>query len=311
MQTQTRNKFVAGLMLLIAAAGTGCGRGARIKAEERAQVAEQRLVQMDAISASKDSLMKEMMATTAFVNSLNEELSRVKSATGRKTVTYDERVMPVSEYRALLLTRIDSLVTRLNASEARLKESEARLRTLAGKDKEMLQRVAALDSTVAEYRVIVEQQRAQIADLTAQVETLQGENTRLATEKAELTTQVTDLTTFANRVYYIIGTKTELLQKGVAAEAGGSRFLGIGWKSGKTLVPGRDLKDADFTPLTKTVDFEIVLPKADKKYAIVSPQNVKFVEPAPAKDGTFTGKLHITDANAFWAASKYLIVVER
>ena len=300
------------VLFVAVAASTGCERGARIQAEQRAQAAEARLTQMDAISATKDSLMHEMMATTSFINDLNDQLNQVKSTNGKATtVKYDERVMPMSEYRTNTLSRIDSLVARLNDTEARLKSSQARLRTLSGKDKESAARLAELDSMVAQYTAIVEQQKAQIATLTAQVDSLHTSNAQLASDKQQLTTQVTDLTNFANRVYYIIGTKKDLLAKGVASETGGARVLGVGWKRGKTLVPSRSLDEAAFTAISKPTDVQIALPNADKKYAIVSPQNVKYVEPQPAKDGTFTGSITITNPDAFWAASKYLIVVEK
>lgn len=306
MHKQTIFKVLIASVVLLPA----CEHGARVEAEKRAQTAENKLVQMDAISATKDSLMNEMMSTTTFINQMNDELAKVKNAKG-KTVKYEERVMPVAEYRANMLARLDSLVKRLQDSETRMKASEARLRKLAGHDKEMTARLAALDSTIANYQVMIEQQRSQIASLTFQVDSLHVETARLVSEKNTLTTQVTDLTNFANRVYYVIGTKQELVQKGVAAEAGGSRFLGVGWKSGKTLVPGRQLDESVFTPIAKDSDLDITLPKPDKKYAIVSPQNVSFIEPAPAKDGTYRGKIHIVNPEAFWAASKYLIVVEK
>ncbi|HEX6557950.1 MAG TPA: hypothetical protein VF021_00765 [Longimicrobiales bacterium] len=289
---------------------TACDGGARAKAEQRAKAAETRLAQMDEISATKDSLVKEMMATTSFINELNDAVSKVKNTKG-KTVTYEERVMPVGEFRATLLSRIDSLVKRLDESETRLKASQARLNRLAGKDSQMTGRLVRLDSMVTRYRLMIEDQRGEIAQLTTRVDSLQTNNTRLASQNTELTTQVTDLTTFANRVYYVIGNKAELMKNGVATQAGGSRVLGIGWRTGETLVPARELNESSFTPIVKNVDFDIKLPRADKKYAIVSPQNLKYVEPQPDKDGTFRDGFRITNPDAFWSASKYLIVVEK
>lgn len=288
----------------------GCERKARMAAEQRAETAEARLVQMDAISATKDSLMTEMVSTTSFINQMNDELSKVKNVKGQ-TVKYGERVMPVAEYRANMLARLDSLVQRLQQSESRLKASEARLRKLAGSDKAMTARLAQLDSTIAEYQVVIEQQRGQIASLTGSVDSLHAVTTKLVAEKTELSTQVTDLTNFANRVYYIIGTKKDLLAKGIAAERGGSRIIGIGPKTGKTLVPAPQLDESVFAPIAKNVDFDIALPNPEKKYAIVSPQNINYIEPVAAKDGTFKGKIHITNPDAFWSASKYLIIVEK
>lgn len=297
-------------VLLMATLLGGCGRSERLKAEARAKAAEARLAQMDEISATKDSVVKEMMATTSFINQVNDAISKVKNAKG-KTVTYDERVMPVAEFRASLLSRIDSLVTRLDASENHLKEQQQRLNRLAGKDAQMIGRLARLDSMVTRYRLMIEDQRAEIGQLTVRVDSLQTDNTRLVGENTQLTTQVTDLTTMANRVYYVIGTKAELLKNGIATERGGARFLGIGWRQGETLVPARELKESAFTAIAKNTDVEIKLPKPDRKYVIVSPQNVNFVEPAPAKDGTFRGSLKITNPDAFWSGSKYLILLEK
>lgn len=297
---------------------SGCERGARIEAEKRAEAAEARLVQMDAITTTKDSLMNELMSTTSFISEVNTELSKIKSSKDKKTVTVEERVMPVAEYRAAMLERVRELTARLDDSERRLANSQARLRSLTGKDGSLRVQLAAFDSMVTDYRATIENQRAQIETLTAQIAALEGEKqtllaekSKLTEEKTQLTAQVTDLTTFENTVYFTVGTKEELLEKGVAAERGGSRVLGIGWKTGKSLVPAAELENALFTALRKDTDVEIKLPNPEKKYAIVSPQNVKFVEPQPAKDGTWRGSLRITDPQAFWSQSKYLIVVEK
>lgn len=296
----------------------GCQIGEKKEALARAEAAEARLTQMDLLAAAKDSMMREMMTTTSFISEINDELARVKPAKGEKTVTYEERVMSVTEYRANLLERIRALTARLDSSEQKLTSSQSRLRVMAKADRDMTAKIVAFDSMVTSYKAVVEEQRSQIELLTAQVQTLEADNQRLAgerevltQEKTALTEQVGDLTTFANTVYYISGTKDELIKKGVVTEAGGSRVMGIGWRTGKTLVPAREQQTALFQTLNKTTDMEIAFPKPDKKYAIVSPQNIKFVEPAPAKDGTFKGSIKITDQAAFWEQSKFLIVVER
>ncbi|MGQ0815602.1 MAG: hypothetical protein ACT4O1_14295 [Gemmatimonadota bacterium] len=289
----------------------GCNRAAQREAEQRAANAEARLAQHTAVAAEKDSLLNELMTTTSFINEIHDELATFKSARGKTTVSYQERVMPVAEYRAAMLERIRELGTRLADSEARLKASEARLRATAGQNKEMLAQVDSFKAMAAQYHAIVEEQRAQIELLTAQVQTLEADNARLFSEKSSLTEQVTDLTTEANTVYYVIGSKKELVERGVASEEGGSRFLFVGPKGGRTLVPARELEEADFTAIDKTVEFEIALPNPEKKYAIVSRHNPELVEPQPAKDGTWRGKIRIQDPATFWAHSKFLILVEK
>lgn len=292
---------LSGTMLVLA----GCNQSKLREAEQRAEAAEARVTQMNAISAAKDTLMNELVQTTTFITQINDELAKVKPAKGEKTVTYNERVMPATEYRANVMTRIQTMVKRLDDAEARLQSTQARLRQLGARDQ-------ALDSMVVQYRAIMDEQRAQIVLLSAQVDTLQAEKGRLVFEKAALDTQVVHLTTETNTVYYTVGTKDELLRSGVAKEEGGARVLGIFGKAGKTLVPARDLPTSAFTVLDKRTNLEIEFPKPDKAYSIVSPHSTAYVQPAPDKDGKIRGgKLVISDPAAFWSQSKYLIVVER
>jgi hypothetical protein len=54
---------------------------------------------------------------------------------------------------------------------------------------------------------------------------------------------------------------------------------------------------------------EITLPRADKSYRILSRQDVGAAEAAPK--GGYQTAIKITNAEQFWAASKFLIIVQR
>jgi chromosome segregation ATPase len=290
----------------------GCNQSKLRETEQKLAAAESRVTQMNELAAEKDTLMSELIATTTFINQVNDELSKIKPAKGAKAVTYNERVMPVAEYRTAMLKRVREIGKRLDDAEARLQSAQARLRTLSSNDKELTQRVAVYDSMVAQYRTMMADQRTQIETLTAQLDTLQAERTRLVFEKASLDSAVTDLTVQTNTVYFTAGTKQELLKRGVAKEEGGARVLGIFGKAGRTLVPAAELQEEDFATLDKRTALEITFPKADKPYSIVSPHSVKYVQPQPDKDGKIRGgKIVISDPQAFWEQSKFLILVER
>jgi myosin heavy subunit len=284
---------------------SACGR----EAEQRALAAEAKLAQMDTIAAAKDSLVKEMISTNAFIGELNQELGKIKSG-GTKAVVYDERVMPMEEYRTNMKQRVNELVTRLQENEKRLRSSQERLRDLGTRNKDMTARIATYDSMVVEYTKVMETQRLQIADLSLQVDTLSAGNTQLRTEVGNLSTQLTAASTQLNTVYMIAGTKKDLMAKGIVTEVGGSRVLGVGWRTGETLVPARTLSTEDFTPLTKQETLEITLPDPNKKYRLISRQNVEHLEVKPDKDGKVHGTLRIVDPEEFWGASRFLILVE-
>ena len=290
----------------------GCDQSKLRETEQKLEAAESRVVQMNELAAEKDTLMSELIATTTFINQVNDELSKIKPAKGAKAVTYNERVMPVAEYRAAMLKRVRELSQRLDDAEERLQSAQARIRALSSDDKDLNQRLAVYDSMVVQYRTMMADQRTQIETMTAQLDTLQAEKTRLVFEKATLDSAVTDLTVQTNTVYFAAGTKQDLVQRGVAKEQGGARVLGIFGKAGRTLVPAAELEDEDFAVLDRRTALEITFPKADKPYSIVSPHSAKYIQPQPDKDGKIRGgKFVISDPLAFWEQSKYLILVER
>jgi len=109
----------------------------------------------------------------------------------------------------------------------------------------------------------------------------------------------------------VVGTKDELEQKGIITEEGGARFLFVLWKSGKTLVPSRNLDPGVFTVADRRHFTELPLPESDKEYRIVSRQDTSALETPPDHDGKITGHgVKIADPAKFWANSKYLIIVE-
>ena len=280
------------------------------KAEQRAQAAEAQLTQMQEVAAAKDSLTRELMATTTFMTELNDELAKVKPAKGSKVST-GETVVPLEEYRKGMIAKISDLRTRLDENEKKLASTQSRLRKLTAGNAEMTRQIAAYDSMVVGYKTLMDQQRTQIAVLTEQVGNLQLKNQMLFDENTHLTGRVTEMSNMANTVYYVLGNKKELMEKGVVSQRGGSRVLGIGWRTGETLVPGTNFGEDIFNRATKDATLEIALPNPEKRYRLVSPQNVNALETVPQKDGSFKGEsIRIKDPATFWAPSKYLILVE-
>ena len=137
------------------------------------------------------------------------------------------------------------------------------------------------------------------------VDTLSSENTRLSSDKAALADTVGNLTAYKNTVYYAVGTKDELVKKGVVTKEG-SKFLVFG---GSRLEPARNLNPEAFTAIDKTQQRSIPLPRTDKKYKIISRQSPSYLSSA-VKDGKVSGSVEIAQPEEFWAASKYLILVQ-
>ncbi len=277
---------------------------------------EETLAQVQQISAQKDSLLKDVTATSQFIADINTELAKVRSRAAGKPVQGQpgemESDLTPAQQREAIKARVAELAARLNESESRLTASRNRVRDLTAGNAALAAQLAGYDSTIASFQVIVDNQKTEIASLTEQVNALTVENTALKQDKATLTQEKTALTeekaaltTEKNTVYYVIGTEDELFKKGIIAKQGG--LFGLG----KTAVPAATLDPASFTAVDRTEVMQIAFPKPDKAYKIISRQDVAALETMPDKSNRIKGGLKITDAAKFWAPSKFLIIMEQ
>jgi hypothetical protein len=277
------------------------------------------LADAQALGAEKDSLITEVLETSKFVNGVNEELAKARTALVTTTAT-TEGATPAERDRAArtaALDRVQSLVARLNETEQRLEQSTQRARSLSGRNTALLKQIddykASIDSlqasalrTETELRGVIDSQQVQIAGLNQSLDTANAVNSQLTTEKMALKDTVSNLTSYKNTVYYIAGTEDELIEKGVLVKEG-KKFLFFG---GKQLTPARSLDPTLFTAVDKTQATAIELPHGDRQYRLVSRQDLSFVDTTSVKDGKLVGEVKINQPEQFWAPSKYLILVE-
>lgn len=202
-----------------------------------------------------------------------------------------------------------ALATRAETAEAGRSSAEARAWTLQ-------QRVDSLHAVHAEaveaYESQLEAARDTIGDLAAEIDRHVAEIDRLEGEIERLRSAVEELEGTLGTAHYVVGTREELLQRGVVREAGGARFLGFLWKRGEVLVPERDLDRDAFETLDLREDREIPLPRSDVFYQIISRHDPDHLGPDVAEDGSFRGdRLQIRDPEGFWASSRFLIILDR
>lgn len=292
-----------GLILILASAMVGCDRS---RADLSRALAESRSAE-----AQKDSLLTEVLETTQFVSDLNSELAKARTA---EIELGEERGVPGPQHdqedRKIVLERIRQVIDRLNQSEAKLTETEKRVKNARVKNARLLAQIATYKQTVADLKTAAEQQRSEteaiIADQRMQIASLSGRVDTLSREKGFLIDTVAHLTAYKNRVYYAVGTRDELLQSGVVTKEG-SKFLFFG---GTRLEPARRPNLDAFTMIDKTQTLSIPLPRTDKQYKIVSRQSPDFLAGNVSEKGEVRGVVEIASPEEFWAASKYLILVQ-
>lgn len=298
----------AWLIVLAVVATTGCNQAELKSALAEAKTAE----------AQKDSLLTEVLETTQFVSDVNSELAKAKS-TAVRTASSDPGLPGAKrdrEERVAALGRVKTIIAKLNESEAKLAETETRARSSRQRNARLLAQIETFKKTIEDLKTTAEQQKSeyeaaltekdtQIATLAGRVDTLTTEKTRLGADKAALADTVGNLTAYKNTVYYAVGTKDELVKKGVVTKEG-SKFLVFG---GTRLEPARNLNPDAFTAIDKIQQTSIPLPRTDKKYKIISRQSPTHLSSA-VKDGKVSGSLEISQPEQFWSASRYLILVQ-
>ena len=271
---------------------------------------EQALAEAEALNAEKDRLLAEVLETTQFINELDSELAKAKGVGVSPVADGEGRPADAAAQREMLLGKVREVVARLDQAEANLDDTKNRLQAMGSRNTRLLTQIEEYQATIEQFRGTVERQQIEILALQAEVDTVRSENVRLASAKAALTDTVIEMTTQANTAYYIVGTKDELLQRGIIAEEGGSRVLFVFGKRGKTLVPARNLDPSMFTRIDRLQDSTIPLPDPTRGYEVVTAQNLAYVEGTKLESGRIADNFRITYPEEFWKPSRYLILVE-
>jgi predicted nucleic acid-binding Zn-ribbon protein len=286
--------------------------------QQLATLAHTDSLRTDSLVSIKNDLLNEVMTSTQFVSAINDEMAKLKSKTPAKLAAAgatESQITDVKAQRAEVLGRIRAMVARLDSSEARIETLRARAATLSKHDATLAKQVEQYSRTIAdlrgqvqaqkaEYEATIARQNTQIAALTSRVDTLDRANVQLAGEKVALADTVNTLTSEKNTAYYVVGTKDELIHRGILVEEGHRRLLLIG---GRPVAPARELDPSMFTRIDRMQDRTINLPAGE--FTIFSRQNPAYASPLQSKDGKISGGLRVDQPEKFWAPSRFLILV--
>lgn len=268
--------------------------------EQQGQLAE-----LPTVVAERDRLQGEVDRLSAEIDQIEAELAGLTMIRAPGTETAAEPSAPAT---------VGQLVAHVSEMEEQLTAAETRLRSVNATSATQVRQIASLEASIAEERAALEGQRQRVSSLEAAIAGLESEMTRQGEMNQQLTQTVDEMTDDANTVWYVVGTKEELLERGIVREEGGSRVLFIFGKRGKTLVPSRTPDPTMFTTADRRTLSEIPLPideeEEDPKWTVVTPQDLNAVGSPLDENGRVLGSaLSIMDPQQFWATSRYLIVV--
>jgi len=268
------------------------------------------LRQKDSLIAEKTRQLSEQSAiigdaatSARLISEIDKDLSAVRGIKAKKATVSNvaETEANASSKLETVQGKVRALISRLNASEARVRKMRQDELAHAQVDSQQVQRLAEYERSIQDMKATVERQQAEIVVLTQRVDSLTGANTVLIARTTEMTAR-------EDSVFVAIGSEKDLIKRGVIKKEGGTKLM---FGRGKTIVAARHLEPAQFQTISKLKDLSIELPNPNKTYRIVTRQDMHFAEPMDPKKGMVKGSLKISDPNAFWGGSKYLILVEQ
>lgn len=287
---------------------TGCNTETK---KQLATIAHTDSLRVDSLSAVRGELMQELTSSTEFVTAINRELSKARALSAKtagNSLETTEEATATNEQRKAIVGRIAHLVARLDSVQNRLASTRARVAQLTKADSQLVARVAEYEKSIAELQESTARERAEfqnvINEKTTEIATLASRIDTLTTVRTALVDTVHQLTNEKNTAYYVVGTKEELIKKGVLQEEGGKRFVVLG---GRHVVPARELDPSNFSKIDRLNDRNIPLPEGE--YQILTRQNVSFAKAQAEKKGKIAGGLTIEQPERFWETSRFLIIV--
>ena len=272
---------------------------------------DQLVLEQQRVTEQKDSLVADVLAATQMVTEINTDLARVKALGVSPVAGGDRPLAGRAEERAVLLGKVREVIARLDAAEQQIAAQKKRIGGLSAERTKLVAQLDTFQKSINDLRVaaqeqeaMISEQKVQIATLTSQVDTLNQKTVQLTTEKTAVQDTLVRVIDESNVVYYAVGTKEELLKRGILVTEG-SKFLVFG---SKTLQPARDLKPELFQRLDRRRDTILTVPEPNKEYRIVTRQSASFLASTVMSNGKVKGDQHISSPE-FWDGGKFLILV--
>ena len=253
--------------------------------------------------SEQSSIIGDAATSARLISEIDKDLAKVRVSSSKKGTVSNvaETEANASSKLETIQTKVRALLSRLNASEARVRKMRADELAHAQVDSDQVARLAEYERSIQEMKATVERQQAEIVSLTQRVDSLTSANTVLIARTTEMSAR-------EDSVFVAIGSEKDLIKRGLIKKEGGTKLM---FGRGKTIVAARHLEPAQFQTISKLNDLTINLPDPNKTYRLITRQDMHFAEPQDPKKGMVKGTLRISDPNAFWGGSKYLILVEQ
>jgi hypothetical protein len=300
-----------------------------------------------ALAEKNEYLLGQLNALSSIVNEIDRDLSGGRAGGTIQPLLPNGEIGDTASERQLLEAKRQRIAANLGRLTTQLHRSDSLFRAATASDSGARKALAASGETLAMFQTLAETRAAQFAEFEERFDSLRVENRALADERDRMRDSLTKLSSRVGRVYYVVGTREELLAAGVIREVTVAKRNWRGWQREKQLLPTHDAELARlasirsaFGAIATSADDEsdveqqgtsrapengefreldryrdTVLPLPSLRHArlrVLSSQDVRFTD-GVGKDGRVNAdRLRISDPDGFWEGGRYLVLlVER
>jgi uncharacterized coiled-coil protein SlyX len=193
----------------------------------------------------------------------------------------------------------DKIITDIQAIYDLMVKNKKKLGSMNKKLKKANLKIAEFEQMIERLNNQIAEKDVEISELKSQLEKLNVELTEVVMNYEAAQQMLEETTDKLHKAFYAFGTSKELITQGVLTKEGG--FIGIG----KAEKLKDDFNKNYFTEVDASETSSI--PLSCKKAKLITthpPGSYKFEGPEGKVE-----KLLITNADEFWSASKYLVIV--
>ena len=260
--------------------------------------------QLDSLQTSHNIQGAELDELFATINEIEQGLSSIRESESILTVQTADGLEIKQGSREQLKQDMAAIQDAIKNYQAEIKklQNDKRLQSaqfkkrLSAMQKELKEKsdiIATISKQLEEKEAQIVLQSKQIATLDQVVSTLKEEVSTLSSEGTKLKEKIADQEAEIYSVYYIVGTKSELIEAGVMTKGGLFKSSKVSYQSEKDAFIRIDLREIS----------EINTNAGKAKVMSIHPKGTyAFVE----NDGEMV--LNISDPEKFWQQTKYLVI---
>ena len=237
-------------------------------------------------------LTEKEAAVQEFVNAFNEIQDNLTA------IKEKEKIVSTQNQSGDVKSKEESIKEDIQSIYDLLAKNKDRIGSLSDKLKKSKSKIAGLEQMIATLQAQIDSKDGEIGALKTSLEAKNIELSNIVMNLETVEQESSIKTEKLNTAFYAIGTKKELIEKGVITKEGG--FIGIG----KTAKIKDNFNKNYFTKIdvSNTPSINIAAKKA------------KIVSNHPSNSYKLIGektieKIEITNSEDFWANSKYLVIV--